>query len=254
MKRLESKVIVIIGGTKGIGKAFSEYAATEGAFIVVSGRDEKSANELLDKIKKNGSDGIFVYTDLKNVGDCNKLFEEVIRKYGRIDGLFYYAGITSIGSLESCDEKTYDEIFDVNCKSAFFCCQSAIKFMKQNDGGSIVLTGSAHAWGGQYDRAAYAISKGALITLNDHISHHYSKYGIRCNYLVVGWTPTDGELNLRKSLGESSDELHKRAASIVPMGRMCEYNDYLETLTYLFSDESKMMTGSVLRITGGEYI
>ena len=117
-----------------------------------------------------------------------------------------------------------------------------------------MLTGSAHAWGGQKDRAAYACSKGVLRILNEHIAHQYASEQIRCNYLTLGWTPTEGEVELRKSHGESEAKLRKRAAETLPMGRMCERNDYVEAIIYLLSDASSMMTGSTFRITAGEYI
>ena len=126
--------------------------------------------------------------------------------------------------------------------------------MRKNKGGSIVLTGSAHAWGGQKDRAAYACSKGVLLTLMEHIAHNYASEKIRCNYLTLGWTPTEGEISLRNNLGESESELRARASKILPMGRMCEYDDYVDAILYLFGDSSSMMTGSVFRITAGEYI
>ena len=126
--------------------------------------------------------------------------------------------------------------------------------MRQNGGGSIVLTGSAHAWGGQKDRAAYACSKGVLLTLMEHIAHNYASEHIRCNYLTLGWTPTEGEVSLRQSQGESEFMLRKRAAGILPMGRMLERTDYLDALIYMMSDASEMMTGSTFRITAGEYI
>lgn len=126
--------------------------------------------------------------------------------------------------------------------------------MRINGKGSIVLTGSAHAWGGQKDRAAYACSKGVLRILMEHISHNYATEQIRCNYLTLGWTPTEGEVTLRNSQGESEADLRKRAADILPMGRMCERTDYLDGLVYLMSDGSSMMTGSTFRITAGEYI
>ena len=123
-----------------------------------------------------------------------------------------------------------------------------------NGGGSIVLTGSAHAWSGQKDRAAYACSKGVLLTLMEHIAHNYANEHIRCNYLTLGWTPTEGEVALRKENGENEFELRKRAASVLPMGRMCERSDYIDGVIYMLSDSSSMMTGSVFRITAGEYI
>ncbi len=252
--KLKNKVIVISGGTKGVGKAAALAFAREGAKVVIGGRDEQSAEKILAKIKEQGTDGIFVKTDLRNVGDCKNLFDKAFEAYGKIDGLFNYAGITPVSPLDSCDEQTFDDVMDINFKACFFCCQQAVKYMRRNGGGSIVLTGSAHAWGGQKDRAAYACSKGVLLTLMEHIAHNYASEQIRCNYLTLGWTATEGEVSLRNSLGETEKQLRNRAAEILPMGRMCEPDDYSEALVYLMSDKSKMMTGSNFRMTAGEYI
>lgn len=252
--RLYKKVIVISGGTKGVGKASAIAFAKEGAKVVIGGRDEQAANEILDQVNKLGSTGIFVHTDLHNISDCQKLFDKAYENYGKIDGFFNYAGITPVSALDSCDEKTFDEIMDINFKACFFCCQQAVKYMRLNGGGSIVITGSAHAWGGQKDRAAYACSKGVLLTLMEHIAHNYANEQIRCNYLTLGWTPTEGEISFRESLVETEQQLRDRAAKILPMGKMCEPEDYTEALIYLMSDQSKMMTGSNFRITAGEYI
>ena len=254
LKRLDGKVIVISGGTKGVGRAFAEVAGREGALVIIGGRDEAAGKEAVRNIKTFGSEGIFVYCDLLKTADCKHLFDEAYEKYGKIDGFFNYAGVTPVSPLDSCDEETFDWIMDVNFKAAFFCCQNAVKYMRMNGGGSIVLTGSAHAWGGQKDRAAYACSKGVLRTLMEHIAHQYASEKIRCNYLTLGWTPTEGEVALRKSQGETEAELRKRAAVILPMGRMCERSDYMEGLIYMMSDASSMMTGSTFRLTAGEYI
>jgi len=254
MGRLDDKVIVISGGTKGVGRAFAEVAGQEGARVVIGGRDEKAAKEAIRNIRIYGSDGYFVHTDLQRVDDIKHLFGAGYDKYGKITGFFNYAGVTPVSPLDTCDEATFDWVTNVNYKAAFFCCQQAVKYMRMNGGGSIVLTGSAHAWGGQKDRAAYAMTKGVLRILNEHIAHQYATEQIRCNYLTLGWTPTEGEVSLRISQGETEAELRKRAADILPMGRMCERNDYMEALIYLMSDASAMMTGSTFRLTAGEYI
>lgn len=253
-KRLANKVIVISGGTKGVGKAAAIAFAKESARVVIGGRDEQAAEKIINEIQSVGSQGIFVHTDLQIVADCKKLFDRAYEEYGKIDGFFNYAGITPVSPLDTCDEKTFDNVMDINFKASFFCCQQAIKYMRLNSGGSIVLTGSAHAWSGQKDRAAYACSKGVLLTLMEHIAHNYANEQIRCNYLTLGWTPTEGELMLRQSMNESEEQLKTRAANILPMGRMLEYKDYTEALIYLLSNASSMMTGSNFRITAGEYI
>ena len=253
-QKLLGKVIVISGGTKGVGKAAAEEFARQGAKVVIGGRDEESALKSIRLMKTYGTEGLFVHTNLENVEDCKNLMDEAYNKFNRIDGFFNYAGVTPVSPLDICDEYTFDKVMDINFKSCFFCCQQAIKYMRMNGGGSIVLTGSAHAWGGEKDRAAYACSKGVLRILMEHISHQYSREQIRCNYLTLGWTPTEGEVALRISQGETETHLRERAGAYLPMGRMCEKTDYLDGLVYMMSDGSSMMTGSTFRITAGEYI
>lgn len=253
-KKLDNKVIVISGGTKGVGRAIAEEYAKEGARVVIGGRDEASALKTIRTMRTYGSEGIFVHTDLENVDDCRKLFDEAFKTYGKIDGFFNYAGITPVSGLDTCDVETFDKVMNINFRACFFCCQQAVKYMRLNGGGSIILTGSAHAWGGQKDRAAYACSKGVLLTLMEHISHNYASEQIRCNYLTLGWTPTEGEVAFRRTQGISEHQLRKQAANILPMGRMLERADYIGALVYLMSDNAAMMTGSTFRITAGEYI
>lgn len=253
-KKLEGKVIVVSGGTKGVGRAISEEYAREGAKVVIGGRDKAAAMKSIKIMRTYGSDGFFVHTELEKVEDCIKLFEETMKVFGKVDGFFNYAGITPVSGLDTCDVETFDKVMNINFRACFFCCQQAIKFMRQNGGGSIVLTGSAHAWGGQKDRAAYACSKGVLLTLMEHIAHNYASEQIRCNYLTLGWTPTEGEVAFRNGQGMSEAELRRQAAGILPMGRMLERADYVNALIYLMSDDSAMMTGSIFRLTAGEYI
>jgi len=251
---LKNKVIVISGGTKGVGRAVAEESAAQGASVVIGDRDEMAGKIVVRMIETQGREGLFVHTELRDTGDCKKLFEHAMDRFGRVDGLFNYAGVTWVSGLDNCDQATFDEIMDINFRAAFFCCQNAVRCMRLNGGGSIVLVGSAHAWGGQKDRAGYACSKGALMTLSEHIAHNYASEHIRCNLLTMGWTPTEGEVALRAAQGMSESALRKEAARVIPMGRMLERSDYVQGVLYLLSDHSSMMTGSNVRITGGEYI
>lgn len=251
---LEGKVIVITGAANGVGKATAIECALRGARVVIADRDEDAAKKVIRRIQVFGGEAIFVKAELTNVNECREIFDIAYRDYGKIDGFFAYAGITPVSPLDTCDEKTYDDVMDTNVKAVFFCCQQAIRYMRMNGKGSIVLTGSAHGWGGQKDRAAYALSKGALRILNEHIAHQYASEHIRCNYLTLGWTPTEGELKLRAAQGISERELREEAAGVLPMGRMCEPSDYIEGIVYMLSDASSMMTGSTFRVTAGEYI
>lgn len=251
---LKGKSIVITGGTKGVGKAVALAAARQGADIVIGARDANAAVDIINQITAMGSNAMFVPTDLRNTEDCFNLLDSAYNHFGKVDGLYCYAGVTYAGSLEECDEDNFNSIFETNVRGSIFCCQRAIKYMKQQRDGSIILNGSPHAWGGEQDRVVYACSKGALLTLTEHIARHYAEFGIRANYITMGWTPTEGEMDLRTNQGMSSDELHALAAGIIPAGRMTETRDIVPGILYLLSDMTKMVSGANLRVTGGWYI
>ena len=124
---LKGRTIVISGGTKGVGRILVKECARQGANVVFGGRDEPAASAVLAEL--NGA-GFFVHTELRNVADCGRLFDAAMDKHGRVDGFVNYAGVTSVASMESCSEETFDGIFDVNIKAAFFCVQQAIRCMK----------------------------------------------------------------------------------------------------------------------------
>ena len=246
------KTIIINGGTKGVGKEIVLACLNVGYNVIFGGRDEIAAEKVLQSV--NNDNCHFIKIDNANLNSLQRMFTFANDKYNRVDGYVHYAGITPTSSILECEEKTYDNVFDINLKSAFFCTQYAINYMKDNGGGSLIYFGSAHMDYGQIDRAAYAITKGALNILSSHIAHHYAKYQIRSNYIVMGWTDTDGEIELRESQGISQEELQKKAAIIIPMGRMLNVNDPIPTVLHFLSDESSMITGSIVRITGGEFI
>lgn len=252
--KLKDKTIVISGGTKGIGRRLVEEILLEGANVVIGGRDRESIEPIIKLANREKQRALFVHTDLEMINDCKKLFDAAEEKYGKVNGFVNYAGITPIASMTDCDESTYDKVMNINIKSAFFCVQNAIKCMNKIGGGSIILVGSAHSWSGQKDRAPYAISKGGLFTLFEHISHNYAVDKIRCNFITMGWTPTEGEVELREKNGMSKNQLLELGASILPMGRMLTSEDHLPAFIYFLSDESSMVTGSNIRVTAGEYI
>ncbi|MDD3237529.1 MAG: SDR family NAD(P)-dependent oxidoreductase [Candidatus Gastranaerophilales bacterium] len=247
---LLNKVIVIIGGTKGVAKSLVKECSKYGANVVFAARDKIVAENIVSNYKNTD----FFEADISDVNQIRNFFQYVISKYQRIDGFVNYSGITPVDSIIETSEDVFDNVFDINLKAPFFACKYVLQQMMNQKNGSIVLIGSPHAWGGDEDRAAYSVSKGALFSLSEHISHNYAKYGIRCNYLTMGWTPTEGELALRSSQNISPETLIEDASNKIPFGRMNTLDDYIPTLILLLSDYSEMVIGSNFRITGGLYI
>lgn len=243
------KNIIIIGGNRGVGFEVVKSCLKMGYRVAFTG---KECDNLL--IKEQNDKIIFSSFDLKDTKKSIQFVEDVIDKWKKIDAVVFYAGITPISSLTDCNEELFDDIFSINLKSTFFITQVAIKNMIANGGGSFVFFGTSHMEFGQIDRAAYAISKGGLKTLSEHLARQYSRFKIRSNIIVMGWTPTDGEIALRSSQGVSKEELIAEASHNIPMGRMLSINDPIPTVLHFLSDDSNMITGSVVRITGGEYI
>jgi len=248
---LDGKVIVINGGTKGVGRAAVEAVTEAGADVVFSGRDSKDAEEVIKIVKeKSDKDAVFSKGCLKDINNCEKLIETAIENFGKLDGFVNYAGITSISSITHTTEKLFDDVFSINYKAAFFCTKLAVEKMIER-GGSIVYIGSAHAYGADMVRAAYGTSKGALLSLSKHVSKNYAKNKIRSNVITMGWVITPNEIKLAESMGFSRKWLDEQGKRTVPMGRLQVNEDYTPCIVYLLSDLSNQLTGSEIHINGG---
>ncbi len=239
--------ILIVGGNRGVGLMLTKEIISKGWRAAVIAKEKntyfKKSNNLLYKS-----------IDLNNINETSVFLDKVINKWGKLDGVVFYAGITPFSSIIDCSEELYDSIFNVNLKSTFFITQKILKNMMNKSGGSIVFFGTSQMDSGEIDRAPYAISKGSLKVLSEHLAKRYSKYNIRSNMVIMGWTNTEGEINLRSSLGMNETELLNQAAKKIPMGRMLNVNDPVPAVMYFLSEDSKMVTGSIIRVTGGEYI
>lgn len=244
---------MILGGTKGVGKEILKSCLNKGYNVSFCGRNPDEGNKIIQSLQSENK-LYFHKLDLNSIKEIENFYSQTIERFGRIDALILYAGITPVSSIVETEEEVYDSVFNVNLKAPFFLIKHVLKSMMKFKAGSIVFFGSAHMDYGQIDRTAYALTKSTLYTLSTHIAHHYAKHGIRSNYLVMGWTNTEGEIELRKKEGVSEEELKNKASNILPMGRMLNSFDPVPAVMYFISDESAMTTGSLIRITGGEYI
>ena len=247
------KTVMILGGTKGVGKEILKSCLKKKYKVSFCGRDSKVGNEIIQSLGSE-SNIYFHKMDLNSINEIENFYNETIKRFRKIDALVIYAGITPVASIIDTEEDLYDSVFNINLKAPYFLLKYVLKSMMKFKSGSIIFFGSAHMDYGEFDRTAYALTKSTLYTLSNHIAHHYAKYGIRSNYVVMGWTNTEGELELRAKEGISEEELKHKAEQCIPMGRMLNPHDYIPAVMHLVSDNSSMTTGSLMRITGGEYI
>lgn len=248
----KGKTILVSGGTKGVGKGVVLECAKKGANVVFTGRDSNEAASIVEEIKSlNKGMGYFIQNDVTDIPSCEDAVREAEKEFGHINGFFYYTGITPVASIIETTENLYDEVMTINLKGAYFMCKHVINNMLKYGGGSIVLNGSAHGYGGEIDRAAYAVTKGALLTLSRHIHKNYITKGIRSNWISMGWVATPGELALRKSQGHPDSWLDEMAKKYIPIGRMITVEDHVPGIVYLLSDFSSAVSGIELKITGG---
>ena len=249
---LKDKSIIVVGGTKGVGRSVAEGCSLQGAKVIVAGRDEKAADEIFNNVKtKCLYNPEFIKTDVTKIEELKTLVDKAEKLNKKIDGLFYYSGLLPSAYLYDTPEEMFDSVINVNVKGAFYCSSYVVKSMLKTGGGSIVFTGSAHGYGGEEDRAVYAVSKGALLTLMKHIAKNYTKHNIRANWITMGWVATPGEMALRKSQGRDMEWLLAQAAKDTPIGRLLTVEDHVPGILYLLSDNASVVTGTELHITGG---
>ena len=247
------KTVMILGGNRGVGKEILKACLKKGYNVAFCSRNPDEANKLIQSLE--AEDKLYFHkVDLNTTNELEDFVIQTKKRFGSIDALVLYSGITPQASLLETEEDVYDSVFNINLKAPYFLIKHVLKSMVELKTGSIIFFGSAHMDYGEKDRTAYALTKGTLYTLSRHIAHHYAEYGIRSNYVVMGWTHTEGELELRKGEGISAEELKKEAADVIPMGRMLSPKDPVPAVMYLISDDSAMTTGSKIRITAGQYI
>jgi NAD(P)-dependent dehydrogenase (short-subunit alcohol dehydrogenase family) len=251
MTRLKDKIIIVTGGTKGIGAGIVRVLAEEGAFVVFSGRSKTEGEALAEEIKKKGQSIEFFQADIAQVDDCFALVEKTAQLGGRIDGLVNNAGTFPVFSLLNTDPELYDRVMSTNTKGPFFTTQRALKYMIEQKKGSIVNIGSTHWRVGPKDMSVYSISKGALRTLTEHVALHYIGNGVRCNWVTVGWVISDGEIEKFKKIEKDRAWIETLAATHVPSGKFQTSEDIAYACVFFLSDESLQVTGADITVTGG---
>ncbi len=243
--RLDGKVVIVTGGTQGVGEAVALHAAEAGAAgVVICGRQEDKGQLVAGKLKELGSEALYVQADLAEVADCRNVVARCDETFGRVDGLVNAAADTRRASLEDLTVEFWDYQFAVNVRAPFLFTQDAVRIMRrENIAGSIVNILSVAAYCGMDILPAYSSTKGALSTFTKNTANGLRKHCIRVNGINLGWTDTPNEHIVQKQQGSPDNwlELGEKAS---PFGRILKPDDVATLCLYLLSEESGILTGS----------
>lgn len=242
---LKNKVAIVTGGTRGIGFAIVKKYLENGAFVVLCGSSQETADKAVKKLKDENVDckveGIGL--NLNSPEEINEAFQNVKNKYGKLDILVNNAGISARESIYDYDPKNFEKIIDLNVNSVFYCTQAAAKIMKEQGGGSIINTSSMVSIYGQPSGCGYPASKFAVNGLTKSLSRELAKDNIRVNAVAPGITKTD-------MVAALPDELIKPLIATIPLGRIGEPEDIANAFLFLASDMASYVTGIVLPVDG----
>jgi NAD(P)-dependent dehydrogenase (short-subunit alcohol dehydrogenase family) len=248
---LKNKGVVLTGGGSGIGKAIAITMASQGAKIHILDANENAAIETVTEIKSHGNNAIAYMCDVSNQTEVNSIIQKII-KQNAIDILINNAGIAHIGNIEAVNEEDLDRLYSVNIKGVYNCVKACIPIMKEQGGGTILNIASIASSVGIYDRFAYSMTKGAVLTMTLSIAKDYLDHKIRCNCISPARVHTpfiDGYI--KDNYPGKEDEMFEKLSKTQPIGRMGKPEEIADLALFLCSDEASFITGSDYAIDGG---
>jgi len=253
MNRVKNKVAIVTGGASGLGKSSAILLAREGAKIVVTDIDEEDGKKVVQQIKANGGEAIFIKQDVSKADEWKNVIETTLKTFGKLHILANSAGIGLGGTVEEVTLEDWKNLIDVNLNGTFLGTQYGIKGMKETgEGGSIINFSSIEGLIRDPNLPAYNASKGGVTIFTKSAALHCARqgYGIRINSIHPAYIWTPMVENFLKAQGDV-EEGKKQLESLHPVGHLGEPDDIGYGVVYLASDESKFMTGSELVIDGG---
>ena len=243
--RLNDKVAIITGGTRGIGYATAEAFLREGAKVIITGSSKASADKAAAALKEKFPDRIVagISPDLSSLEDVRSIFKTVSATYGCIDILVNNAGVSESTPFSEYTEETFDKVMDLNVKGVFNAARAAIECMIPRGSGVILNTSSMVSISGQPSGFAYPASKFAVNGLTVSLARELGPKGIRVNAVAPGITQTDMMKAVPK---EVIDPLIRQ----IPLRRLGQPEDIANAFVFLASDEASYITGVVLSVDG----
>ena len=247
---MKGKIVIITGGTSGIGLAAAEVFLEQGARVVVAGRNSLRGASAVDvHLAAYGERVIFVRTDVTKEADCRNLIAAVHNTWGRVDVLVNSAGLYFEEALEDTSPEMFDEIMAVNMRGTYLMCRAALPELKKR-GGNIVNVASDAGLKGNFFCTAYCAAKGAVVAFTKALALEAAHYGVRVNAVAPGdvMTPlTEAQLKKEPSYTKALEEM----SAVYPCGRIAEPSEIAEVIAFLASPKASFVTGAVWSVDGG---
>lgn len=244
-KKLEGKVAIITGASKGIGREIALMYAREGAKLALTARSEDLLRELSAEIKAAGGEEPLCFPlDVKQSEKVDELVDKTLDKFGRVDILVNNAGVTRDGLLLRMSDEDWDEVLGTNLKGAFLCLRAVAKPMMRQRAGRIINMASVIGLIGNAGQANYAASKAGIIALTKSAAKELGSRNILVNAIAPGFIDTD----MTRAL---SDDIKNAILKQIPIGKLGQPVDIAKAAVFLASDESSFITGQVLTVDGG---
>lgn len=243
---LDGKIMVITGGTNGIGRGLVDYFVEQGCRVIAIGSRDETVNKLKKEFEEKGSSIDARVLDVRKVSDIKPVFDAIAEKYGRIDILINCAGMGHPIPAIDVTEDDWNTMMDLNLRGAFFCAQAAARHMLAKKYGRIINITSQISLVANQDEVVYCASKGAMNQMTRVLALEWGKEGVIVSAVAPTFTYTPGT-------AERLDQPEFRASvlSRIPRGRLGSIDDIGSACHYLASDHADMASGHVLVIDGG---
>jgi 3-oxoacyl-[acyl-carrier protein] reductase len=246
-KKLEGKVAVVTGASKGIGAGIAKHLAAEGAAVVVNYSSSKEgADKVVDEITKRGGKAIAVQADVAKKKDIDRLFAETKKAFGRLDILVNNAGVYGFAPLENVTEEHFHKHFDVNVLGLLLASQAALKYFGR-EGGSVINISSGASTLTPANTSVYSATKAAVDAITRALAKELGPRNIRVNAINPGMVMTEGVV----AGGFDKSDFRKQLESQTPLGRIGQTDDIAPAAVFLASQDSAWITGESLVIAGG---
>jgi len=243
------RVVIITGGSKGIGRAVALKFAEEKAsiFIIHYDPDESAADETLDMLAQQEIEAESHRVDVSSYADVESLFKEILSRSKKIDVLVNNAGITRDALLMRMSENDWDRVIKVNLKSVFNCTQAAIRFMIKRKSGHIVNISSMVGQIGNIGQTNYSASKAGVMGFTKSVAREVASRGITVNAVAPGFIDTEMTTFLPEKVKEGFMQQ-------IPMGRVGRPEDVAGAVYWLSSDDADYITGQIIHVSGGMFM